>query len=82
MAGRRRPADGIIVVGYAARHRVRPGITGWAQVCGHRGETETVAKMMLRVEHDLHYIDNWSLWFDVKIMVLTLFVGFVSRKAY
>jgi len=76
-----RPIESI-VAGYAARHRVRPGITGWAQVCGHRGETETVAKMMLRVEHDLHYIDNWSLWFDVKIMVLTLITVIGGRNAY
>lgn len=76
-----RPMESI-VAGYAARHRVRPGITGWAQVCGYRGETETVAKMMLRVEHDLHYIDNWSLWFDVKIMALTLITVVGGKNAY
>ena len=57
---------------YASRHRVKPGITGWAQVCGCRGETETVDKMARRVEHDLHYIENWSLWLDIRILFLTL----------
>ncbi len=57
---------------YASRHRVKPGITGWAQVCGCRGETETVDKMARRVEHDLHYIENWSLWLDIRILMLTL----------
>jgi Undecaprenyl-phosphate glucose phosphotransferase len=63
---------------YARRHNVRPGITGWAQVNGFRGETDTDEKMRQRVDHDLHYIDNWSLWFDIRILVLTLF----SRDAY
>ncbi|MDH7794188.1 MULTISPECIES: undecaprenyl-phosphate glucose phosphotransferase [unclassified Beijerinckia] len=63
---------------YARRHNVKPGITGWAQVNGYRGETDTEQKMRARVEHDLAYIDNWSLWLDVKIMLLTVF----SRKAY
>lgn len=60
------------------RHKVKPGITGWAQVNGSRGETNTVEKMQRRVELDLHYIDNWSLLLDCKIVMLTLF----SRKAY
>jgi Undecaprenyl-phosphate glucose phosphotransferase len=63
---------------YARRHNVKPGITGWAQVNGHRGETETTEKMKDRVEHDLYYIDNWSFGLDVKILILTV----VSRKAY
>lgn len=63
---------------YARRHNVKPGITGWAQVNGLRGETDTEEKMRARVEHDLTYIDNWSLWLDIKIMFLTVF----SRKAY
>jgi Undecaprenyl-phosphate glucose phosphotransferase len=63
---------------YARRHNVKPGITGWAQVNGYRGETDTEEKMRARVEHDLTYIDNWSLWFDIKIMLLTVF----SQKAY
>jgi Undecaprenyl-phosphate glucose phosphotransferase len=58
---------------YARRHNVLPGITGWAQVNGFRGETDTDDKMKSRVEHDLHYIDNWSLWLDLRILVLTLF---------
>jgi len=67
---------------YLGRHRMKPGITGWAQVNGLRGETKTVEQMRLRVQHDLHYIDNWSLWLDLKILLLTLFVGFVHDKAY
>ena len=66
---------------YMLRHRVKPGITGWAQVNGYRGETDTVEKMQRRVEHDLEYIDRWSLWLDVKIILLTLLRGFVSRNA-
>jgi len=58
---------------YARRHNVKPGITGWAQVSGFRGETDTTEKMRGRVEHDLHYIDNWSLSLDVKILFLTVF---------
>ena len=67
---------------YAARHSVKPGITGWAQVNGLRGETQTVEQMRARVQYDLSYIDDWSLLLDLKILFLTLFVGFVSRKAY
>ncbi len=71
-----------IIDDYLSRHRVKPGITGWAQVNGLRGETDTLEKMRLRVQHDLYYIDNWSLWFDLKILFLTPFVGFVHRHAY
>src|SRR2546430_2562648 len=60
------------------RHKVKPGITGWAQVHGHRGETDTTEKMRRRIECDLYYIDNWSLLLDIKIIVMTLF----SRCAY
>jgi Undecaprenyl-phosphate glucose phosphotransferase len=60
------------------RHNVKPGITGWAQVNGLRGETDTIDKMRKRVEYDLYYIDNWSLFFDLKIMIMTV----LSRKAY
>jgi len=67
---------------YLGRHRVKPGMTGWAQVNGLRGETQTVEQMRARVKYDLEYIDHWSLWFDLRILFLTLFVGFVSRKAY
>ena len=63
-----------LIASYAFRHHVKPGITGWAQVNGLRGETPTVDLMERRVELDLWYINNWSLWFDVKILVKTLFV--------
>ena len=59
------------VDGYFARHRVKPGMTGWAQINGWRGETDTVDKIMQRVDHDLYYIENWSLWLDLKIVLLT-----------
>ncbi len=71
-----------IIDDYLSRHRVKPGITGWAQVNGYRGETDTPDKMRRRVQYDLYYIDNWSLFFDLKIMLLTPFVGFVNRNAY
>lgn len=67
---------------YMQRHRVKPGITGWAQINGWRGETDTLHKMEKRVEYDLYYINNWSLWFDLKIIFLTVFRGFVDRNAY
>lgn len=67
---------------YMQRHRVKPGITGWAQVNGWRGETDTLDKMKKRVEYDLFYINNWSLIFDLKIIFLTLFKGFNSPNAY
>ena len=60
-----------VVDGYFARHRVRPGITGWAQVNGWRGETNTNEKIQGRVEHDLHYIENWSIMFDAYILLMT-----------
>jgi Undecaprenyl-phosphate glucose phosphotransferase len=63
---------------YARRHNVKPGITGWAQIHGHRGETDTVDKMRARIEYDLSYIDNWSLWLDLKIIARTV----LSRTAY
>ena len=62
----------------ARRHNVKPGITGWAQVNGLRGETDTIEKMRARVEHDLYYIDNWSFAFDLVIVLMTIF----SRKSY
>ncbi len=67
---------------YMARHNVKPGITGWAQINGFRGEIMDETDLMMRVQHDLHYIENWSLWLDVKIIVLTVFKGFVHEKAY
>jgi putative colanic acid biosynthesis UDP-glucose lipid carrier transferase len=67
---------------YLARQRVKPGLTGWAQVNGLRGETDTPEKMRRRVLYDLYYIDNWSVWLDLKILFLTIFVGFVHKNAY
>lgn len=63
------------------RHNIRPGITGWAQINGYRGETETVQKMAGRVEHDLWYLDNWSFYLDIKIMLLTVFSSVAYRDA-
>lgn len=71
-----------LVESYMRRHKVKPGITGWAQVNGYRGETDTLEKMEARVDHDLWYIDNWSLWLDLKIIFLTVFKGFVNPNAY
>jgi Undecaprenyl-phosphate glucose phosphotransferase len=63
---------------FSRRHNIKPGITGWAQVNGYRGDTDTLEKMQRRVEHDLYYIDNWSLLLDLKIIIMT----FLSRKVY
>jgi putative colanic acid biosysnthesis UDP-glucose lipid carrier transferase len=70
------------ILEYMRRHKVKPGITGWAQVNGHRGETDTLEKMIARVEHDLVYIRTWSLWLDVKIVFLTVFGRKVRENAY
>jgi len=67
-----------LISSFSRRHNVKPGITGWAQVNGYRGDTDTLEKMQRRVEHDLYYIDNWSLLLDLKIIILTFF----SRKVY
>ncbi len=67
---------------YLHRHRVKPGITGWAQVNGLRGETPTIEAMHERVKHDLFYIENWSIWFDLWILMRTFAVGFVHPNAY
>jgi lipopolysaccharide/colanic/teichoic acid biosynthesis glycosyltransferase len=67
---------------YAARHKVRPGITGWAQVNGWRGETDTREKILKRVEHDLYYIDNWSLWLDLGILLRTVPALLKQQNAY
>ncbi len=67
---------------YQVRHRVKPGITGWAQVNGYRGETDTLGKLQGRIECDIYYIQNWSFWLDWKIMALTLVKGFVHKNAY
>lgn len=71
-----------LVESYMQRHKVKPGITGWAQVNGYRGETDTLDKMQKRVECDLWYIDNWSLWLDIKIIFWTIFKGFIGKTAY
>jgi Undecaprenyl-phosphate glucose phosphotransferase len=60
-----------VVDGYFARHKVKPGITGWAQINGWRGETDTPEKIQKRVEHDIYYIEHWSLWFDIRILAKT-----------
>tara|TARA_Y100001934_G_scaffold281762_1_gene392660 strand:+ start:99 stop:1526 length:1428 start_codon:yes stop_codon:yes gene_type:complete len=71
-----------LITGYMLRHKVKPGITGWAQVNGLRGETETVNKMVNRVEYDLDYIHRWSVWFDIKIIFMTVFGGLTNKNAY
>ncbi|WP_429449745.1 undecaprenyl-phosphate glucose phosphotransferase [Paraburkholderia sp. WC7.3g] len=70
------------VYGYMHRYRIKPGITGWAQVNGYRGATTKVEKMEARVKFDLFYIQNWSFWFDMKIVFITIFKGFVGRNAF
>jgi Undecaprenyl-phosphate glucose phosphotransferase len=71
-----------VVSNYAFRHHVKPGITGWAQVNGFRGETQTVEIMAKRVEYDLWYINHWSLWLDVRILIKTLFLAYRQPTAY
>ncbi|HEX7643160.1 MAG TPA: undecaprenyl-phosphate glucose phosphotransferase [Burkholderiaceae bacterium] len=67
---------------YMLRHRVKPGITGWAQINGYRGETDTVEKMRKRVQFDLYYIQNWSMWMDLRIIAWTAFKGWTGKNAY
>jgi putative colanic acid biosynthesis UDP-glucose lipid carrier transferase len=71
-----------LIKGYMLRHKVKPGITGWAQINGWRGETDTLEKMEKRIEFDLEYIRSWSLWFDIKIVFMTIFKGFINKNAY
>jgi Undecaprenyl-phosphate glucose phosphotransferase len=71
-----------VVANYAFRHHVKPGITGWAQVNGFRGETQTVEVMAKRIEYDLWYINHWSLWLDLRILLKTLFVACRQPTAY
>jgi len=71
-----------VVDHYAARHKVKPGITGWAQVNGWRGETTTAEDIRKRVEYDLYYLDNWSIWFDLEIIARTIVVVFRDENAY
>lgn len=67
---------------YLQRFRIKPGITGWAQVNGWRGETSAIEDMEKRIEHDLEYIQNWDIWLDFKIIIMTLYRGFVDQRAY
>ncbi len=71
-----------IVDGYIHRYRIKPGITGWAQVNGFRGETDSIEKMQGRVEHDLYYLSNWSFALDMRIVLMTFVKGLVHRNAY
>lgn len=70
------------IQGYMLRHKVKPGITGWAQVNGWRGETDTLDKMVHRVDHDLEYIHNWRLFWDIKIILSTIFGSKKRQNAY
>jgi putative colanic acid biosynthesis UDP-glucose lipid carrier transferase len=71
-----------VIDGYMIRHKVKPGITGWAQVCGYRGETETLDKMKARIDHDLEYLRNWSLRLDLFIIFRTVWVILKGQNAY
>ena len=73
---------GKLIDRYIHRYRIKPGITGWAQVNGYRGETDRIEKMQRRVEHDLYYLCNWSLVLDMRIVAATVFKGFIHRNAY
>jgi polysaccharide biosynthesis protein PslA len=67
---------------YASRHRVKSGITGWAQINGLRGELNSIEKLRARVDHDLYYIQKWSIWLDIKIIIWTAPLLVFDRKAY
>ena len=71
-----------VVQGYFARHRMKPGVTGWAQINGWRGETDTHEKLVRRVEHDLYYIDNWSVLFDLYVIAMTPISLITGKNAY
>ena len=71
-----------LIDGYSNRYRVKPGITGWAQVNGHRGAVSGLESMRSRVEHDRYYIENWSLMLDLKILLMTLRNGFFHENAF
>jgi putative colanic acid biosynthesis UDP-glucose lipid carrier transferase len=71
-----------LIPGYMLRHKVKPGITGLAQVLGWRGETDTLDKMANRIQCDLQYIREWSLWMDIKILLKTVTVVFSGQNAY
>lgn len=65
-----------------SRYCVKPGITGWAQINGFRGETRRVSDMVSRIEHDRFYVKHWSIWLDIKILVMTVFKGWTHKNAY
>jgi lipopolysaccharide/colanic/teichoic acid biosynthesis glycosyltransferase len=71
-----------VVDGYFARHKVKPGITGWAQINGWRGETDTAEKIQKRVEYDLYYIENWSVLLDLYVLIRTPFALLSAKNAY
>jgi Undecaprenyl-phosphate glucose phosphotransferase len=71
-----------LIRGYFVRHRVKPGMTGWAQVNGFRGETKTLEDMEARVREDIYYVENWSLFLDLKILAMTLVICLTGRNAY
>ena len=71
-----------LIRGYFSRHRVKPGITGWAQINGLRGETKSPEKMRARVEHDVWYIEHWSLLRDLYILAVTAYVVWFQKNAY
>jgi putative colanic acid biosynthesis UDP-glucose lipid carrier transferase len=67
---------------YALRHKVKPGITGWAQICGYRGETDTLDKMEGRIKHDIYYLEHWSIWLDIKIIAMTPLATILNKNVY
>jgi lipopolysaccharide/colanic/teichoic acid biosynthesis glycosyltransferase len=71
-----------VVDRYSRRHRVKPGITGWAQVNGYRGTMQDEEHLQKRIEHDLYYINHWSPWFDLKILALTLWIVIAGDNSY
>ena len=71
-----------IIPALNSRYAVKPGLTGWAQIHGFRGETKRIEDMVARVEHDRHYIKNWTLWLDIKIIAITAIKGWTHRNAY
>lgn len=71
-----------VIPSLSSRYCVKPGITGWAQINGFRGETRRISDMVARIEHDRHYIMNWSVFLDIRILVLTVFKGWTHKNAY
>lgn len=71
-----------VIPALGSRYCVKPGITGWAQINGFRGETRRVSDMVSRIEHDRHYVKHWSIFLDIKILVLTVLKGWVHKNAY